>query len=66
MPCPHIKSCELYPLFRSDGLLLIWKMKYCDAAFSDCARFKRSCAAEKVPANLLPNGKYLGAPLKDG
>ena len=64
MACSHSDSCALYEVFRSQALLKIWKINYCDADFTRCARFKLSCDAKAVPLTLLPNGQTLNLPKK--
>lgn len=59
MACPHVESCALYPHFKLQSLLQVWKINYCEGDFSRCERFKLSCSGDKVPLNLLPNGKLL-------
>ncbi|MFZ5472078.1 MAG: hypothetical protein ACOZIN_21825 [Myxococcota bacterium] len=62
MNCPHIPSCELYAQFRLESLLKVWKVNYCEGQFHNCARYTLGCSGEKVPKNLLPNGKLLEVP----
>jgi hypothetical protein len=59
MQCPHIDSCEMFPIFSQKALLNVWKVNYCEADFTRCARYRLACAAEVVPLTLLPNGKHL-------
>lgn len=53
-------TCPLYPQFKVQSLLNVWKITYCEGEFEKCERFKLSSCGEKVPATLLPNGKHLG------
>ena len=62
--CPHTKSCNMYPLFSIQGLLEIWKVRFCQKGYERCERYKRSQAGEEVPPNLLPNGDVLELPAK--
>ena len=59
MTCPHSTNCAIYPLFRLESILNIWKLNYCESEFSTCARFQLSRDARPVPITLLPNGKHL-------
>lgn len=53
-------TCPLYPQFKVQSLLNIWKISYCEGTFERCERFKLSSTGAKVPITLLPNGKSLG------
>ena len=62
MTRPHTTNCAIYPLFRLESILNVWKLNYCESNYSRCARFQLSCDARPVPATLLPNGKHLAQP----
>ncbi len=62
--CPRLGSCELFPLLSTSGFLKVWQINYCEADFSRCARYGRSCRGEHVSPTLLPNGQSLSKPLK--
>lgn len=64
MSCPHSTVCPLYETFRSQALLKVWKVSYCEGDFARCERFKLSCDAKPVPLTMLPNGKHLDLPKK--
>ena len=49
----------MFELFRLKSALKVWQIHYCEGTFDKCVRFQRSCAAETVPPNLLPNGDTL-------
>lgn len=55
-------SCEMYKLFRLAGTLAAWKSGYCTADFARCERYRRACAGQSVPINLMPNGALLRKP----
>ena len=55
-----MSSCPLYPQFKVQALLNIWKVSYCEGAFETCERYKLSAAGQRVPLTLLPNGKDIG------
>ena len=57
--CPHTIGCALYPLFSLKAVLKVWQTNYCEADFTTCERYQKSCEGGKVPDNLLPNGKLL-------
>lgn len=60
MNCPHCSGCALYPKFRIEALLKVWKLNYCESPnHTACARFQASSRGDVVPLNLLPNGKTL-------
>jgi hypothetical protein len=61
--CPHITSCELFPVFSQNGFLRVWQIRYCEADYVRCARYERSLRGEHVPLTLLPNGKELARPI---
>jgi hypothetical protein len=57
--CPYTENCKLYPLFRLRASMKTWQIRYCDADFTACERYRRSQQGEDVPAELLPNGMTL-------
>jgi hypothetical protein len=57
--CPHVPSCDLYPQFQFASNLAMWRERYCNGRFANCARFKLSEQGERPPAALLPNGTLL-------
>lgn len=59
MSCPHIKSCELFPLISGSDALKIWRSYYCDCNYEACKRYQSTMDGEKIPLSLLPNGKNL-------
>jgi hypothetical protein len=58
-PCPHVRGCEMYELFHLKGALKVWQVNYCEGEYSRCARYQRACDGNRMPRNLLPNGKLL-------
>lgn len=60
MACPHIDACPMFPLFRLQSALKVWKIHFCEGTHEKCERFHRSCQSQPVPHNLLPNGEQLG------
>lgn len=52
-------TCEMFGMFQLDAALRIWQANYCESDFARCARYEKSCRADRVPINLLPNGKLL-------
>jgi hypothetical protein len=59
MPCTHKDSCAMFPVISLSSALKIWQTFYCDGQHETCVRFQRALKGEKVPPNLLPNGKEL-------
>ncbi len=59
MACTHKDSCALFPVISLSSALKIWQTFYCDTQHENCLRYQRSLKGEKVPPNLLPNGKAL-------
>ncbi|MBI3545113.1 MAG: hypothetical protein HY081_00750 [Gammaproteobacteria bacterium] len=59
MACSHKDSCGLFPIITLSSALKIWQTFYCDGKYETCLRFQRSNNGERVPPNLLPNGKTL-------
>jgi len=57
--CPNVSACEMYRLFKLAGSLAVWKINYCGADFTRCARYQRSSTGQSVPLNLMPNGGFL-------
>lgn len=52
----------MYKLFRLAASLEVWKINYCSAEYSRCARYQRSLAGRAVPPHLMPNGELLKKP----
>ena len=44
--CPNTDSCQLFPLISKPGFLRVWQINYCEADYSRCERYKRSCGGE--------------------
>lgn len=61
MACPYIDSCQLYPLFRLRASMKTWQIRYCQADFTSCERYRLSKDGRLVPPELLPNGMSLPA-----
>jgi hypothetical protein len=57
--CPRIEHCELYPLFRLRASLRTWQLRYCEASYQECERYRLAERGMAMPQNLLPNGKLL-------
>jgi hypothetical protein len=57
--CQHMQTCEMYQLMQYAGTLAAWKIRYCTADFTQCARYRRAQAGKPVPKNLMPNGALL-------
>ena len=39
--------------------LKTWQIRYCEADYTRCERYKLAKQGQAVPLNLLPNGKVL-------
>jgi len=65
MACTHKDSCALFPVISLSSALKIWQTFYCDSQHENCLRYQRSLKGEKVPPNLLPNGKVLDLRVED-
>ncbi len=65
MSCPNQRTCPLFPLFKVDSLLAVWKTYFCESSFEQCERFKRSSTGQSVPDTLLPNGNSLSLKATD-
>ena len=60
MTCPNTFGCPLFPLFRLRASLRVWQIQFCDSDnHASCARFQLAAAGNRVPPNLLPNGRTL-------
>jgi hypothetical protein len=57
--CPNSGDCQMYSLFEMAGALAVWKIYYCNADYTRCARYKLSSSFKGVPINLMPNGVLL-------
>ena len=62
MACPNLQGCPLFPLFRMKASLQVWQVQFCEGRYEGCERYKLSRAGQRVPPNLLPNGKSLDVP----
>lgn len=60
--CPHITTCALFPRFKLQDSLAIWKINYCEGTYERCERHQRAERGEDVPPMLLPNGRELKLP----
>jgi hypothetical protein len=64
MECAHIPTCPLFPLFKMKSSLSVWQDYYCRGKFEECNRYRLAHAGDRVPPNMLPNGRTLdGKPL---
>jgi hypothetical protein len=59
MACSHVPTCPLFKHFESNGTLPSWKVMFCDSdtRSKSCERFKLAESGQKVPSDMLPNGK---------
>lgn len=55
----HQATCAMYSLFQHAGTLAVFQMRYCNGAYTECARYKRASEGLAVPLNLMPNGQLL-------
>jgi len=60
--CSHIGNCPMYALLKLSGTVKTWQSRYCQADYSECARYKLSLTGKTVPQNLMPNGQTLRLP----
>ncbi|WP_157595085.1 hypothetical protein [Plesiocystis pacifica] len=58
-PCPHMRSCRLFPILSASNALDYWVGVYCKGEFTKCARHDRLTRGLTVAPNLLPNGKKI-------
>ena len=49
----------MFPLFKHEGTLAVWKINYCQADYTRCARYEQASQGTRPPRELLPNGKML-------
>lgn len=59
MSCPNETGCPLFPLFTMKASLRVWQDFYCKQNHEGCERYRLSRLGNRVPPNLLPNGKTL-------
>ncbi len=62
MTCPNQPSCALAESLRTAPVFRVWQILYCESGFHRCERLKLLRLGSLVPANLMPNGSWLGAP----
>lgn len=62
-PCPHKDTCALFPLFQIRTALHYWIDAYCEGEPAGCHRLQSMRAGQPPSACLLPNGRYLKAPI---
>jgi len=60
MICTHSNQCDLYVQFAAEPALALWKERYCNGRYNECARFQCAARNQIVPMTLLPNGAQLG------
>ena len=60
MTCPHQPGCTLGHTLQTAPALRVWQTFFCESGFQRCARLALLRAGSLVPANLLPNGTWLG------
>mgnify|MGYP000390955879 CR=1 FL=1 len=60
MDCPFINRCPMFPQFRNEFGLQVFKTAFCKSEWhTNCERYKQAITGTMPPANLLPNGKVL-------
>ena len=59
--CSRVSECPLFKVFTMNASLKLWKTLYCEAQFARCERFKLAGTGQRVPGNLLPNGRTLAS-----
>jgi len=60
MICTHSSQCDLYVQFAAEPALALWKKRYCNSKYNQCARYQCAARNQLVPMTLLPNGTQLG------
>jgi len=58
-PCPHARTCKLFPILSASNALDYWVGAYCNGEYTRCARYTRLTEGLSVAPNLLPNGKKI-------
>jgi len=61
MDCPNTAGCPIYAKFKTEALKNIYIRMYCTSKFDKCKRKQIKDRGEKVPLDLLPDGKSLDA-----
>jgi hypothetical protein len=61
--CPSRDSCAMFPLFQIRTALHYWVETYCEGDHTQCRRWRSMLVGEPPSPCLLPNGRYLKAPV---
>jgi len=61
MECPNLATCPIYARFKTEALKNIYIRMYCTTKFDNCKRKQIKDRGEKVPPDLLTDGKVLDA-----
>jgi hypothetical protein len=57
--CPYCKECPAFELFQSDPGLDYMRWAFCHGEHTDCERYKKVHAGEKVAETFMPTGDRL-------
>jgi hypothetical protein len=57
--CIHASACKLFPRFKKESTLHVWRRHYCNGRYKQCERYRRISQGRDVPPDMLPNGKPL-------
>jgi len=49
----------MYPLLTLSGTLKTWQIRYCQADYHQCERYRRALLGQPVSPELMPNGALL-------
>jgi hypothetical protein len=58
--CPNIEGCPMFPYFRHEGTLAVWKINYCESSdHTRCERYRLFLEGKRPEDGMLPNGSFL-------
>jgi hypothetical protein len=57
--CPFCETCKAFELFKAEPRLDYLRWAFCHGEHTDCERYKKLVAGEKVTESFMPTGERL-------